>query len=104
KSKLGQNSEINLKNVELNFENIKSKNQNEFTATLKIKAKIFPKLDTDALSKNISGKSFQEAQNQILSLPQVENVKINFSPNLFFFPKNLPRINKNIQITILENG
>lgn len=103
KSVLGQNINIDIKNVELSFENIKSKN-NEITTTLKTKAKIFPKLDTTGLLKNISGKSFQEAQNQILSLPDVESVKINFSPNLFFFPEILPRIQKNIIFQILENG
>lgn len=93
---------IDTKNLELSFENIKSV-KGDVTADLKIKAKIFPKLDIEKLSRQIAGKSFKEAE-KILFLPQVEDIRIKFSPNLFFFPKNLPRIFDNIKIEILENG
>lgn len=92
-------TDVDAKNVELSFENIKVKG-NDVSAKLKVKAKIFPALSIDDLSKKIAGKSFTEAENQIMSVPQVADVRINFSPNLFFFPKNLPRINKNIKIVI----
>lgn len=96
-------TDVDTKNVELSFENIKVKGTTVL-ATLKVKAKIFPNLNITDLAKSIAGKSFTQAQNELLSLPQVADVRISFSPNLFFFPKTLPRINKNIKIEILENG
>lgn len=93
---------IDDKNLEVSFENIKSV-KGDVTSDLKVKAKIYPKLDLQSLAKNIAGKSFKEAE-KILSVPQVEDIRINFSPNLFFFPKNLPRIFQNIKIEVLENG
>lgn len=95
--------DVNAKNVELSFTDITVKG-NDVLATLKAKAKIYPKISTDELGKKISGKSFTQAENEIMSLPQIEDVKISFSPNLFFFPKIVPRIQKNIKIEILENG
>lgn len=90
-------------NIELQFENIRLKSNRDVTPDLKLKAKIFPKLDLESLAKRISGKSFKEAE-KILTLPQVGNVEIKFVPDLFFLPKNLPRIFKNIKIEVLENG
>ena len=94
-------TDVDAKNVELSFENIKVKG-NDVTAKLKIKAKIFPTLTIDDLSKKITGKSFTEAENQIMSIPQVADVRISFSPNFKFLPKILPRIKGNIKIVIKE--
>ena len=90
-------TDVDAKNVELSFENIKVKGS-DVNAKLKVKAKIFPTLSIDDLSKKIAGKSFTEAENQIMSIPQVADVRINFSPNFKFLPKILPRIKSNIKI------
>lgn len=98
---LFEDTTVDEKNLEISFENVNEKG-NVVSATLKVKAKIYPKLDLQSLSKKVAGKSFDEAR-RLLSLPQVSDIKIKFSPNLFFLPKKLPNIFQNIKIS-LQNG
>ncbi len=94
---------VDEEDLTISFENIKEKTNGDVTATLKIKAKILPKIDLNDAAKQVSGKSFEKAQEILGKLPQVSGVSIKFSPN-FPFPKNLPRIFQNIRIRILPNG
>ncbi|HZQ29496.1 MAG TPA: hypothetical protein VFA93_00220 [Patescibacteria group bacterium] len=94
---------VDEEDLTISFENIKEKTNGDVTATLKIKAKILPKIDLNDAAKQVSGKSFEKAQEILGKLPQVSGVTIKFSPN-FPFPKNLPRIFQNIRIRILPNG
>ncbi len=98
------NTTIDEGNVEISFENIKLKNNNDVSAKMKLKAKIIPSIDKESLAKEISGKSFTSAANRLKNIPQVVDVKIKFSPNIPLLPKFLPRIPKNIRIIILENA
>ncbi len=97
------NESINKDNIELSFENLKKVNESTVTAKMNVKVKIIPKIDTQALSKKISGQSFIKAKNNLSGTSQVSNVTIKFSPNLGFLPNILPRISRNIKITISEN-
>lgn len=101
KSRVG-NVNTNEKNIEVTFEDLKEKD-NIISSTMKLKAKIYPNFDKNDLAKKVSGKSFDQAI-KILSLPQVSNVQIKLSPNLFFLPKTLPKISGKIKIEIQENG
>lgn len=94
---------VDEEDLTISFENVKEKTNGDVTATLKIKAKILPKIDLNGAAKQVSGKSFEKAQEMLSKLPQVSGVTIKFSPN-FPFPKNLPRIFQNIRIRILPNG
>lgn len=104
KNIIGPDKSVEEKNLKLSFDNLKLNKDNSVSAKMNIKAKIFTNVDKVNLAKKISGKSFDEARNELLSIPQILNVDIKFSPNLFFLPKVLPKIYKNIRIEILENA
>lgn len=93
---------IDKDNIDLKFENVK-KADRQVTANMNVKVKIIPKIDVTDLAKKIAGQSFVKAKNELSGIAQVSDVEIKFSPNLGFLPKTLPRISKNIKITILEN-
>lgn len=93
---------IDKNNIELSFEDIKKKG-GEVTTRMNAKVKIVPKINIDDLRQKVSGKSFSAARVEVLKIPQVEDADIRFSPNIGFLPKTLPRISKNIRITISQN-
>lgn len=86
-------------NVKETVKKIKQKSDTEVLATIDIQALLLPKLDTKKISSDIAGKTFADAENIILKLPQVSDVRIHLSPDLLFLPKSLPRLSKNIQIS-----
>ncbi len=73
---------------------------NTVTGTLIIKASLQPKIDTSQLAKELAGKSFQEANDIVKALPQIQSVNFVLSPNLFFLPKILPRLASHIVVTL----
>lgn len=77
---------------------IRQKNDSEVLATIDLEALLIPKLDIEKITNQLSGKSFIDAQDLLLKLPQIEDVTIQLSPTFSFLPKNLPRTSKNIKI------
>lgn len=94
------NLAINRENIKINFKDIKSINDKEMEAQLNIEARILPKIEKDKIIPKILGKSFEEAEKYLLTLPNIINVRISHSPNIFFLPKTLPRNSKNININL----
>jgi hypothetical protein len=94
------NQEIDYNNIRTSVLDINNKSTNEIDANLNIKGLLLPKIDQTNLVKNIKGKSFKESEDFINKLPQVSDVNIQLSPNLFFLPKNLPSREKNIKVII----
>lgn len=86
--------------ITMDLQNIKEKNDNETQADLRAKVSLLPKFDENKLAKDLVGKSFEEAHDILINLPQVENVKINLQPMLPFLPKLLPRMDKNITFLV----
>ncbi|MDO8657977.1 MAG: baseplate J/gp47 family protein [Candidatus Levybacteria bacterium] len=85
--------------ISYDLTDIKIKNEKEISANLKAKAKLLPKLDNKIIS-GLSGKSFTDAENILLKLPQVSNIDISMSPKIPFLPKILPRISTNISFKV----
>lgn len=89
-------------NLEISAKNISVEKNNDVSADLTIKAKLFPKLDQNSLKQQIAGSSVLKATNMLSNIPQVESVNIAISPNIPFLPKNLPGNIKNIIINLSE--
>lgn len=89
-------TQVKSGNLEITAKNIIVEKNNDVNADLVIKAKIFPKVDNDSLLNELKGVSLQKAHNILGNLNQVESVEISLSPNIFFFPKNMPGNPKNI--------
>lgn len=89
---------FDLSNIKVDVLDINEKKNEEFSANLKLKALLLPKIDQEKIKKQIAGKSLESTQNQLAKLPQVSNVHISQTPNLPLLPKRIPTIHKNIQI------
>jgi hypothetical protein len=94
------NQEIDYNNIQTSVLDMNNKDSGEISANLNIKGLMLPKIDQVKLIQNIKGKSFKDSQGLIYKLPQVADVNIQLSPNLFFLPKILPSREKNIKIII----
>lgn len=87
-------------NIKISVKNIKQQNEKEVNALLSLEAILLPKIDEKKIIKTIVGASYKEAEKVLMKLPQTTNVKISSSFEIPFFPKNLPRIAKNIKIVV----
>lgn len=83
---------------------LKQKNDKEVLATLKIKASLLPKLNNEEIARQIKGKTFEEAEDFLMKLPQAADVRISLHPGLPFLPKILPRNSKNITFVVKSSG
>lgn len=93
-----KNLTLDIRNIKTDVKNVAAEKNKEISAVLIIKALLLPKIEEEKIKQQIKGKSFKDAENQLLKLPRVENVNISASPNLPLFPKRIPSIVKNIQI------
>ena len=94
---------LDKNNFSVSAKNIVTEKNGDVNADLTIKAKIFPKIDTTNLAKQIQGISVTKAKNMISNIDLVKNVEIELSPNIPLFPKNLPSSSKKIQFKITSN-
>lgn len=98
-----QNEIVKTSGISFSLGNIKEEDNNTVSATVIAKAALLPQLDKQNLISRIEGKTIQDADSIILKLPQVQKATIDITPNLPFLPKVLPRIGKNIIISITSN-
>ncbi|MBI1982126.1 MAG: baseplate J/gp47 family protein [Candidatus Levybacteria bacterium] len=83
---------------------LKKKSEKEVLATLKIKSPLLPKLNSEKISQEIKGKTFEEAESILMKLPQAADVRISLHPGLPFLPKILPKTSKNIKLVVRSSG
>lgn len=102
KNKISQDMQLADNGVTAEVSDAKQKSDTQITATVKISAKTYPKLNTDQIAQTIKGESFDKAQNYISNQPQVSTVAIALHPNIFFLPKMLPRSESNITIVVTQ--
>lgn len=103
KNKIQNALDINYDNIKVEIKEIKVKSDKEINANLNIKALLLPKINADEIIPRIKGASYREAEDKFMSISQVSDVTISSSPNIPFFPKNLPRNAGNINIVIKTN-
>ncbi|HYM65511.1 MAG TPA: baseplate J/gp47 family protein [Candidatus Sulfotelmatobacter sp.] len=94
---------LDKNNFSVSAKNIITDKNGDVNADLTIKAKIFPKIDTDSLSKQIAGQPLTKAKNMLSNIDLVKSVDITLSPNIPLFPKNVPSDVKKIQFKITSN-
>lgn len=90
-------------NIKVQVKDIKEKKNKEVAANVTIVGTLVPKIDEEELSKNISGKSFKDAQDILEKLPQISSVDIKLSFSIPFIQKRLPFSSRNIRITTKIN-
>ena len=95
---------VDPNNIRVEVKDIKENKNKEVNANITIIGTLVPKIDEEKLSKDVSGKSFKNAQDILEKLPQVSSVDIKLSFNIPFFPKRLPFSFRNIKISIKING
>lgn len=100
KGKYEQNLSISDKGITTQIKDLKTNKNNSVSATLVMSAGLLPKLDQGSIVENLTGKSFEDADNYLKEIPQVESDEIILTPNLPLVPKLLPRISKNITVTM----
>ena len=98
--------EVQRTNLEAKPENIDilnfsaKKNKDNLILTGRYRANLVPTIAEDELNTKISGKSTKDARSIIKEIPEVSDIEIKFSPNLFFtsqLPKNTAKINFTIE-------
>ncbi len=94
------NTPLSSKGINYEIKDLKQKKDTEISGSVAMKAYLLPKIDKESVVQKISGKSFQEAENIILKLPQASVVEFKLKPQLPFLPKTLPRIPSHITFTI----
>jgi hypothetical protein len=103
KNKFSQDVTIPEKSIKTELKNIKVTDDEDITADASINAGILPKLDREQLIRDITGKSFAEAEVILRDVPQVKSASLKLSPNIPFLPKMLPRVSENINLVINTN-
>ncbi len=88
---------------DVNAKNIKVEKNDDITADLVISAKLFPKINTQDLIKQIAGADVTKTKNMLSNMTNVKNAEIQISPNLPFLSSSLPKNPKNITIDISSN-
>lgn len=102
KNEISEDEIIDPSSVSVEVKEIKN-DGDKVTAEVAVKGFIIPKIDEASVAKQISGKSFQSAQEILTKLPQVSNSQINLSFDLPLLPKRLPFSSENIKISTKIN-
>lgn len=79
---------------------LSNKEDRVFRFKAKFTAKLFPKIDTEKVKKEIAGFSIEKFQNYAKTIPYVVGYEIDFSSPLSLFENNLPKEPNNITIKI----
>ena len=96
---IAQDLKLDTNNLKVDVKDITQKKNEDISANLTIKAILLPIIEEEKLKKQIKGKPSNQAQDQLLKLPEVTSVYISYSPNIPFFPKKIPSISNHIKIT-----
>ena len=94
---------VDPNNIKVQVKDIKE-TKGEVNANITIAGSLVPKIDEGKFSKEVSGKSFSDAEEIFKKIPQISDVEIKLSFNIPFFPKRLPFSSKNVKITTRING
>lgn len=79
---------------------VKKTDKTNVTFQAKVTAILLPEINTAEVAKNISGKYPEKARDYLSALPSVGQIDILITPKLPAFMATLPRLPKNITITV----
>lgn len=89
KNSISDNQTVSADNIAVGVSSAKQDDET-VTAKIKIKGFVVPKIDEGNIKKEISGKSFSDAEEILKGLDQVSSAEINLALNLPLLPKLLP--------------
>ncbi len=95
----GENLEAKAENIDILDLTVK-KNKDSLILTGKYRANLVPIIAQDDLKTKIAGKNTKDARSIFKEIPEVSDIEVKFSPNLFFFsqlPKNTAKINFKVE-------
>lgn len=94
---------ISIDDTQVEINDINKKDSKNVSASLTIRTKIVPKLDTRSIAKKVQGKSFEDAGSALSDIPQKQNISIRLTPSIFFLPKILPNSSDKIKVVVNIN-
>ena len=95
-----ENYALNFDSSKFEFKDITVGKKDTAQGEISVHAVFVPKLETESLSKNISGKSIGTAEKMIMDISGVSDVNIILKNKFPFVPSLLPKNSKNIKIEI----
>lgn len=101
KDEVPGNFEAKPENIEITNVDAKSSNE-KLTLSGKFVANLVPKFNEEDLKSKISGKNQKEARSIIKEIPEVSDIAVKFSPNLFLtstVPKDKTKIKFKVETT-----
>ncbi len=101
--KYAKDMNIDEDSVDVSIKDAKKESASEITATFIMDASLLPKIETEPLEKQFSGKPRQEVDNIISHLPGVADAVITYTPNISFLARLLPRLPNNVNVTLSSN-
>lgn len=90
-------------NIQTNIKDAKQKSPKEIAATLVMNAALLPRIDDQAIARELSGKSRKEVDVILSRIPQVERTEIRYTPDISFLSKLLPRLPNHVSINVSSN-
>ncbi len=79
---------------------VKKVNKDSVVFTMSVSALLLPEMDRDGIIRNITGKFPSQAKSYLETLPGVSRIDILISPALPSFIATLPRLSKNITLSV----
>ncbi len=86
--------------IEMSVRHVSKESDTEISADAVIDASLLPKIETDRLNKQLSGKSVKDAEEILTRLPQEEKMTIVYKPNISVLAKIFPRLPNHVTVTI----
>jgi hypothetical protein len=86
--------------IEASVKDAKKESDTEISADVVIGASLLPKIETDRLEKQLSGKSVKDAEEILSRLPQVDKTTIVYKPNISILGKLFPRLPNHVTVTL----
>lgn len=102
KDRIPNDLTIDEKDIEIEVTDAKRKSNEEVSASVKVKAKLLPKIENELISKQVAGQTEKSAKAKLLAIPNVSEVTIKFSPNIPLLPKMMPRSADKIKIELVK--
>jgi hypothetical protein len=97
------NDTVDENKIETKIIDTKQKSPKEIAATLIMNASLLPKINGEAIAKELSGKSRKEADAILSRIPQLEGSEIRYSPNISFLSKLFPGLPNHVTINVSSN-
>lgn len=94
---------IDKNKLEVIAKDVEQKKNEDISSEVTVKAKLYAKIDTASLAKEIAGGQVTKVKNRIRNMENIADVTISISPNLPFISGDLPKNPDKIKIMVTAN-